>query len=82
MPALMAKARARITAIFFMAVSPLQRCRDCQNKARTSVIAITFWSFRGLSPRAYPWRGDFNPVSFEIGGAHPPMAGETFDGEN
>jgi hypothetical protein len=41
----MAKARARITAIFVMAMSPLQRCEDCQNRARTSVTAITFWSF-------------------------------------
>ena len=45
MPVVMAKARARITAIFVMAISPLQASRDCQNRASTSVTAITFWSF-------------------------------------
>jgi hypothetical protein len=45
MPAVSAKARARITAIFFMAVPLFQLFEDCQNRARTSVTAITFWSF-------------------------------------
>jgi hypothetical protein len=40
----MAKARARIAAIV-MAITPLQLCGDCQNRARTSVTAITFWRF-------------------------------------
>jgi len=38
----MAKPRARITDVV-MAVTLFDVCADCQNKARTSVIAITFW---------------------------------------
>jgi hypothetical protein len=44
MPVVMAKARARITPVV-MAVTLFDLCGDCQNKARTSVTAITFWSF-------------------------------------
>jgi len=42
MPVVMAKPRARITDVV-MAVTLFDVCADCQNKARTSVIAITFW---------------------------------------
>jgi len=30
---------------------PLQQCGECQNSARKSVIAITFWRFLGLRLR-------------------------------
>jgi len=51
MPVVSAKASARITAIFFMTAPLFCLCADCQNRARTSVIAITFWSFLVLRLR-------------------------------
>jgi hypothetical protein len=46
MPVVMTKARARITVVV-MAINPFQQGRHCQNGARTSVTAITFWRFSG-----------------------------------
>ena len=44
MPVVMPKARARIAHVVIAA--PLfYLCGDCQNRAMTSVTAITFWSF-------------------------------------
>ena len=48
-----AKRRATNINSFFMATSS-PCCRDCQNRARTSVIAITFWSFLGLALTGAP----------------------------
>jgi hypothetical protein len=46
-----AKRRAKSISSFFMATSRLYQDRDCQTKARTSVIAITFWSFRPVAAK-------------------------------
>jgi hypothetical protein len=46
-PVVNANARAKIAAMFFMAVSPFQEPQHSQKRQGASVTAITFWRFFG-----------------------------------